>query len=221
MLQVSTLRSAISYINCLKKLIEDCDDGLVDKTMFSAKEKKANSKIKTSTCPAKKKKKAVKDQTHVESKVKTSKPVILDPKWTNYSEQFLGHKFSIPSDINLVQLECSSPSLSTVYPHATDTPYQDYRYLTQIQSELHPLPNINTFTQHNPYEKCLSFTSPTPPCSSPRDVNEISISISLWDNKDSTGGNEDSVCSVVSGQDQFIFIKENLCNLYKCVALNI
>merc|ERR1711874_158201 len=30
--KVTTLRSAIAYINCLKQLIEDCDAGLVDKT---------------------------------------------------------------------------------------------------------------------------------------------------------------------------------------------
>ena len=33
--KVTTLRSAIAYINCLKQLIEDCDAGLVDKTEFS------------------------------------------------------------------------------------------------------------------------------------------------------------------------------------------
>merc|ERR1712083_1022650 len=32
--KVTTLRSAIAYINCLKQLIEDCDAGLVDKTEF-------------------------------------------------------------------------------------------------------------------------------------------------------------------------------------------
>merc|ERR1712083_1019768 len=37
--KVTTLRSAIAYINCLKQLIEDCDAGLVDKTQFDNKEK--------------------------------------------------------------------------------------------------------------------------------------------------------------------------------------
>merc|ERR1712154_410951 len=32
--KVTTLRSAISYINCLKQLIEDCDAGLVENTDF-------------------------------------------------------------------------------------------------------------------------------------------------------------------------------------------
>merc|ERR1712106_815009 len=35
--KVTTLRSAIAYINCLKQLIEDCDTGLVDKTEFGDK----------------------------------------------------------------------------------------------------------------------------------------------------------------------------------------
>merc|ERR1712183_495878 len=40
--KVTTLRSAIAYINSLKKLIEDCDAGLVDRDMFSFKEKSLN-----------------------------------------------------------------------------------------------------------------------------------------------------------------------------------
>merc|ERR1711970_909040 len=35
--KVTTLRSAISYINFLKQLIEDCDNGLVDKREFDKK----------------------------------------------------------------------------------------------------------------------------------------------------------------------------------------
>ena len=36
--KVSTLRSAIAYINCLKQLIDDCDAGLVDETVLTDKE---------------------------------------------------------------------------------------------------------------------------------------------------------------------------------------
>merc|ERR1712117_970869 len=40
--KVTTLRSAISYINCLKQLIEDCDAGLVENTDFIENDENMN-----------------------------------------------------------------------------------------------------------------------------------------------------------------------------------
>ena len=82
--------------------------------MFSDKEEEdreareiIDSKIVTETAKKKKNTKKI-------SKVKTSKPIILDAKWTNYSQQFLGQNFSIPKDINLVQLVCDSEAVENI-----------------------------------------------------------------------------------------------------------
>jgi len=136
----------------LQQLIEDSDAGLVDETMFSFKEenesqsKDINCKI---TLNSKNKNKSKNDLKIVKCKVKTTKSVILDPKWTNYSEQFLGQKFSTPVDIKLVQSEICPYEKQQVY-----------------------------FT--NPSQ--IQLPSPPPSCSSPRDINEISLHISLIDN---------------------------------------
>ena len=94
----------------------------------------------------------------VKAKVKGNKPIILEAKWTNYSPQFLEHKFCLPKDLNLVESR-------DIYQ--IDTSYQNIH--------LQPLPDITAFNLGNPYEEYSSS------CSSPRDVNEISMHISLME----------------------------------------
>ena len=91
--------------------------------------------------------------------VKSRKPIILDTKWTNYSPQFLENKFSLPKDKALLE----SRDIFEI-----DESYQNI--------VLPPLPDITTFNQANHY------TSSS--CSSPRDVNEVSLHISLLESKD-------------------------------------
>jgi len=120
---------------------------------------------------------------------------MLNSKWINYSEQFLGQRFSTPKDITLVQ---SGYSCEKVSPHPdsniqltympfldvnTEHVNQTYRDISpnlSHKTELQPLPNISTFNRINSSEKCSS--SPTSSCSSPRDINEISLHISLINN---------------------------------------
>ena len=97
----------------------------------------------------------------VKAKVKGNKPIILEAKWTNYSPQFLEHKFCLPKDLNLVESR-------DIYQ--IDTSYQNIH--------LQPLPDITAFNLGNPYEEYSSS------CSSPRDVNEISMHISLINTQD-------------------------------------
>jgi len=85
--KVSILRSAIVYIQALKQLISDCDSGLVDSELYT-----------TSTQTKNKLKIEKKHSDSLTSKVKASKRVILDPKWTHYSQQFLQDKFSKDSE---------------------------------------------------------------------------------------------------------------------------
>jgi len=88
--KVSILRSAIVYIQALKQLISDCDAGLVDSELYTTSEQ-TNNKLANKL---KIEKKPNQYSDSLTSKVKNSKRVILDPKWTHYSQQFLQDKFS-------------------------------------------------------------------------------------------------------------------------------
>ena len=153
--KVTTLRSAIHYINYLKQLIDDCDNGLLDKNdlnLEDAKISEHNNVVEPKLESSKTKNVKKKICKPLKSLEKSRRPIILDNKWTNYSSQFLEHKFSIPKDEN---------------EHKIDSPYQS--------SMLHPLPDISTFNQTNHYT--------TSSFSSPRDVNEISLHISLLESE--------------------------------------
>ena len=87
---MTILRSAIVYIQSLKQLISDCDANLLDQALYNTASSPAPSTGR-SKGPGSKQSKV---QTSSSSKVKTSKRVILESKWTNYSQQFLQDKFS-------------------------------------------------------------------------------------------------------------------------------
>ena len=213
-MQVSTLKSAIAYISCLQQLIEDCDAGLVDETLFSFKEKENREKEnKVTNKKSSKTRRGKAEKTkHLANKVKKSKPVFLDSKWKNYSEQFLGQRFSTPKDIHLVQSECAREKVNTyltdlsqhvsvpILGGKTNHIYQDYGEINLS----HPLPNIKTFNEKNVYENIPSSSSPTPSCSSPRDINEISLHISLIDNC-ATSPEEGYSYNVINGQEDMSY----------------
>jgi len=178
--KVTTLRSAIHYINYLKQLIEDCDAGLVDKTEFTEKEEKVNFEdLDKNNSRGRKKKVTI--QTNQKSQkpntqkktlkrakqlVKSTKPITLDTKWTNYSQQFLGYKFSTSKN------QCVLENKDTF---KIETFCKNY--------VVHPLPDITIFNQTNQrQEYCFSPSESS--CSSPTDVNEVSLHISLLDDQD-------------------------------------
>ena len=84
---MSILRNAIVYIQSLQQLLLDCDSGLME-----------NLQNLHSFNPDKSEKKILNVQNNSTSKIKNIKRVILDPKWTNYSQQFLQNKFSKDDD---------------------------------------------------------------------------------------------------------------------------
>jgi len=163
--KVTTLRSAIAYINYLKQLIEDCDAGVIEKDEGAHKDVNDHStKIAERFKSLKRTNVQKKTTKPVKSKVKGSKPIILDAKWTNYSPQFLENKFSVPKDLNLVERK-------------DDKSYQNIL--------LQPLPDITTFSNTSQYQINRYCSSPTETsCSSPRDVNEVSLHISLLEAQD-------------------------------------
>jgi len=166
--KVETLRSAISYINYLNQLIDDCDAGLVDEKVVEGnyvKNYEANGKMDMNRKQLKKAKTLKKSSNPMKSEVKSCKPIILDTKWTNYSPQFLENKCSISKSKDLLESR------------------DDYQMEASHQNTMHQtLPDITIFNQ--PYY----HTSPS--SSSPIDVNEISLHISLLEKKDEIESNK-------------------------------
>merc|ERR1712088_477624 len=76
--KVTTLRSAIEYINSLQSLLDDCEAGRLDASLV-------RQCSLTSTSQRKKKKS--------NSKKKTNASKVVEPKWTHYSKQDLRTKF--------------------------------------------------------------------------------------------------------------------------------
>ena len=108
------MRSAIVYIQALKKLISDCDAGLVDSNHFTSKHPVLDS-LCSLTHPVSNtvvRSQATKVQNKT-NKVKNSKKVILDPKWTNYSQQYLQDKFSKDLNKDYSDSSASSPTSSS------------------------------------------------------------------------------------------------------------
>ena len=134
-LQVSILRSAIVYIQALKQLISDCDSGLVDSQLYTTSQQ-TNNKLRIEK----------KQSESLTSKVKASKRVILDPKWTHYSQQFLQDKFSKDSEPSSCLSETKSSKCDiSLAPSSTST-------ATAVLSELSlmkTLPNIEDILGSN------------------------------------------------------------------------
>lgn len=124
---MSILRNAIIYINNLKQLITDCDAGLVDKDLYSQKQSHL------SQSGLGKPPKNAQTSNGSSTKVKTSKRVILDPKWTNYSTQFLQNKWSSHKDTD--KSDTASESSTTSVGSSSDS------LLSELS--LKSLPNID------------------------------------------------------------------------------
>jgi hypothetical protein len=158
------LQSAITYINCLQDLLEDCDAGRVGEDIYRRsllldiiEKQKANTEKIVKQSPTRKKAK----KKHLVTD-KTEGKAVCD-KWTNYSQTFLEKKF------------CSVKS-------------------GQISYDIHPTCNQ---PEHS-VQPTMTNTSEcsTPPPSSPRDMNEISLHISLLDNYMDTDREAGQVCYV-------------------------
>ena len=190
--KVSTLRSAIAYINSLKQIIEECDAGLIDMTSFQ--NTVSNDRERKENAYKNKGKQTRKKDPSIKNKVKGSKPVILDPKWTNYSEQFLGRKFSIPKGIVITHseervdrkvlvesdqiVENKSQDMEVQYEFDGLEPEGLCKSLGENLTPLNisPLPDISSLMLLSSPEKLLLSN-----CSSPQDVNGVSLHISLLD----------------------------------------
>ena len=73
----------------------------------------------------------------VNGKVKISKPIILDAKWTNYSQQFLGQKFVIPYQSGTIR--CASETMPSIFNH--------YTYICQDLTQMIKKPQFKLYRQ--------------------------------------------------------------------------
>ena len=163
---MTSLKSAITYINCLQDLLEDCDTGRVGEDVYrrsllldvSEKQQKTNTEKNVNKSPGKKKtkkKQLVMDKTG-------GKKEICD-KWTNHSQSWLEQKC------------CSNKSGRIGFDIQPNT--------NQLEQSIQPI-ITNT-------SECS-----TPPPSSPRDMNMISLHISLLNNYRDTDREAGQVCYV-------------------------
>ena len=159
------MRSAITYINCLQDLLEDCDAWRVGEDVYRrsllldvSEKQKTKKEENVKKCQKKKKTNKMKMVSD-----KTVRKGAGCDKWTNYSQTFLEQKF------------CSNKSERISYDI----------HPTSIQLEESVPPTISNTSECS-----------TPPPSSPRDVNEISLHISLLDNYRDTDREPGQVCYV-------------------------
>ena len=96
-MQVSSLRSAITYINCLKELLEDCDAGKVGEEIYRKSRVLDNNDKQKVIEESKVKEKKLKPKRNITKNKVKEKHVI--GKWVNYSEDSLGQKFGLPEQI--------------------------------------------------------------------------------------------------------------------------
>ena len=149
---MSSLRSAITYIKCLNDLLEDCDAGRVGEEVYKKSlllDEREKQKMQAKTCEKKKFK--TRNQANQRKKVlaKFVDKKAGTEKWTNYSEHYLEHRFA-------QSLHGGGFSDNVVTSSET----------LQLQQSLQ---------QHEKAAVPVSSSYP----SSPVDVNEISLHISL------------------------------------------
>merc|ERR1712179_900118 len=116
--KVSSLRSAITYINCLQELLKDCDAGRVGEEIY----RKSNilDKTEKQKVPEEKhvKKKKLNPKRNPTNKKVSAKEVI--GKWVNYSEDSLGQKFGLSEQkVRNSDINSSNNSQSTVISPST------------------------------------------------------------------------------------------------------
>ena len=142
---MTILRSAIVYINSLKQLISDCDANLIDTDLYSPSSLPPPSPPVQS--PTSKSQKV--QSSGGQNKVKNSKRVILESKWTNYSQQFLQDKFSKESPEKsdpcspLPPINAVQPSTDALLTQLALNPIQPGLPLKEHSPRIQNLPNID------------------------------------------------------------------------------
>merc|ERR1719233_1725482 len=84
--KVSSLRSAITYITCLKKLLEDCDAGKVGEEVYR----------KSYLLDNREKRKVEEDKRIEENKTRPKRNISKVKKIVDFSDDFLGQKLILP-----------------------------------------------------------------------------------------------------------------------------
>merc|ERR1712012_1089092 len=93
--KVTTLRSAIAYINSLQSLLDDCEAGRLDSSLI----RQCSLSTTTTTVTSRKKKKSGGSKRKPGSS--SPKEKVVEPKWTHYSKQDLRTKFEPKNGVNM------------------------------------------------------------------------------------------------------------------------
>jgi len=93
--KVTTLRSAIAYINSLQSLLDDCEAGRLDSSLV----RQCSLSTTTTTVTSRKKKKS--GGSKRKSGSSSPKEKVVEPKWTHYSKQDLRTKFEPKNGVNM------------------------------------------------------------------------------------------------------------------------
>merc|ERR1712156_507908 len=93
--KVTTLRSAIAYINSLQSLLDDCEAGRLDSSLV----RQCSLSTTTTAVTSRKKKKS--GGSKRKSGSSSPKEKVVEPKWTHYSKQDLRTKFEPKNGVNM------------------------------------------------------------------------------------------------------------------------
>merc|ERR1719222_1008246 len=137
--KVTTLRSAIEYINSLQSLLDDCEAGRLDSSLVR------QCSLTSTTGQRKKKKPSSKKKAN--STTNNNKERLVEPKWTHYSKQDLRTKFGGRTPPQQTQFEgkhLPNVSLRGGLPHLLTTsplplPLTIFHPLSQPSPHLLPI----------------------------------------------------------------------------------
>lgn len=209
---MTTLRSAIVYINELQQLLTDYDAGSVDPSRYqdtSSTKENNNNKRKASSKPTKSLVNKKKNQICKRKK-------ILKPRWTDYSRSTLKKSLKTcdtqPKNLNTLQSKpcdiqpksCVASVMNEEYVvygvDLSPTPVEYVVYQEEGAQVLNPAEHPKDYVVYhtdkdqglNPVEPQKDYviyrSDSEPSLSSPKDVNVISLYISLIDGKRSFDG---------------------------------
>merc|ERR1712130_830965 len=229
--KVTTLRSAIEYINSLQSLLDDCEAGRLDSSLVR------QCSLTSTNGQRKKKKSSGKKKTNP---AKNTKERVAEQKWTHYSKQDLRTKFEgrtlsqshfegktppqfegrspqlqfegrtppppyhlppspppyhLPSIVTNISPPppycrtttaylCQAPTTIVLPPSPPSCSPSPPSFTTTTSTVLYTEAENSSYPPSSPSSSSSSLGNSRPP-SSPRDVNEISLHISLIDSQGS------------------------------------
>merc|ERR1719507_2249300 len=163
--KVTTLRSAIEYINSLQSLLDDCEAGRLDSSLVR------QCSLTSTTGQRKKKKPSSKKKAN--SATNNNKERLVEPKWTHYSKQDLRTKFGGRTPPQQSQFERRTPPQCQFEGRTPPPPYHlppsppPYHLPSIVTTISPPPPYCRTTTTYLCQAPTTIVLPPSPPSCSP------------------------------------------------------